>query len=131
VITENLDRFENKHLSAGEPLLEIVNLTQLTASVKFRQEDADLIEPGAKVRFRPREAVLRDYTATVQEISPVVETDQSQQQRNLTVKIIIDNDDSRLRPGVVGDARLETEPMPIYQNVQREFLKVVPVGKWF
>lgn len=131
VITENLDRFENKHLSAGEPLLEIVNLSQLTASVKFRQEDADLIEPGAKVRFRPREAVLRDYTATVQEISPVVETDQSQQQRNLTVKIIIENDDSRLRPGVVGDARLETEPMPIYQNVQREFLKVVPVGKWF
>ena len=130
VITENLDRFENKHLTAGETVLEIVDLNQLTASVKFRQQDADLIKLGAKVRFRPREAELREYTATVREISPVMQTDQSQQQW-LIAKIIIDNYDSRLRPGVVGDARLETEPMPIYQNVQREFLKVVPVGKWF
>ena len=131
VITDSLDQLRAKKLQAGDPVLEVVNLKQLTANVKIRQEDSDLVQKGALVKFRPREAGIRDYTATVQAIAPVVQLDESRQKRMLTVRILIDNDDNRLRPGVTGDARIETESIPIYQKLQREFLKLVPIGKFF
>lgn len=130
VVTEDLDLLTGQKLKEGEKLLEIVNLEQLTASVTIAQEDAALVKPGATVQFRPREGELREYTATVQSITPVVTSDATQQTHSVAVQLVLPNPDHRLQPGAVGYAHIETASLSIAQRVQRELFKLVQPGRF-
>ncbi|NES97300.1 MAG: HlyD family efflux transporter periplasmic adaptor subunit [Desertifilum sp. SIO1I2] len=132
VVKLDLDLLHNRHLQAGEEILSIVDLTHLSAAVQVRQEDAALVSAGLSVTFHPRDTERKFYAAQVQErdIAPVVRVDETQQQRAIGVRISIDNDDAQLRPGEKGTAHIAVGKMPIYQKVQREFLRLVPVERW-
>lgn len=54
----------------------------------------------------------------------------SQQPSELTVRILIDNHEQRLRPGMRGTTHINIGKTPLYQRLQREFLRLVPVEKW-
>lgn len=130
IVTEDLDLLTGQKLKEGEKLLEIVNLDQLTASVQISQEDAALVKPGATVKFRPREGEFREYTATVQSITPVVTSDATQQTHCVAVKLVLQNSDHRLQPGAVGYAHIDTASLSIGQRVQRELLKLLQPGRF-
>ena len=130
IVTEDLDLLAGQKLKEGEKLLEIVNLDQLTASVQISQEDAALVRPGATVKFRPRDGELREYSATVQAIMPVVTSDETRQKHSVAVKLVLQNPDHRLQPGAVGYAHIDTVSLSIAQRVQREFLKLLQPGRF-
>ncbi len=130
VVTEDLDLLTGQTLKEGEKLLEIVNLEQLTASVTIAQEDAALVKPGATVKFRPREGELREYSATVQSITPVVTSDETHQTHSVAVQLVLQNPDHRLQPGAVGYAHIQTASLSIAQRVQRELFKLFQPGRF-
>jgi multidrug resistance efflux pump len=129
VVSSDLDLLNNRNLKAGDEILSIVDLQQLTASVKVSQEDIDLVEPQMPVEFKPRDADIGSYSAKVLDIPSVVKLDESGQNPVLTVTIGIDNQSDRLRPGLEGYAHIKTEEMRIYQKITREFLKLFPWWK--
>lgn len=132
VVRSDLDLLHRRHLEAGEEILSIVDLTHLSAAVQVRQEDAALVKTGLSVTFHPRNAERQSYAAQVQErdIAPVVRVEETQQQRAMMVRILIDNQDAQLRPGEKGTAHIAVGKMPIYQKLQREFLRLVPIERW-
>ncbi|MEC4853098.1 MAG: efflux RND transporter periplasmic adaptor subunit, partial [Jaaginema sp. PMC 1079.18] len=132
VITPDLDLLDGTRLEAGQELLTVVDLQQLTAEVEIRQEDLDWVQPGARVRFR-RPADARVYEAVVTDagIVPVVQTSEQQQRPMLKVRILIDNSQEFLLPGVEGYAHIQTPKVCLARKVSREFQKLFPWGKFF
>lgn len=132
VITPDLDLLDGTRLEAGQELLTVVDLQQLTAEVEIRQEDLDWVQPGARVRFR-RPADSRVYEAVVTDagIVPVVQTSEQQQRPMLKVRILIDNSQEFLLPGVEGYAHIQTQKVCLARKVSREFQKLFPWGKFF
>lgn len=133
VVTPDLDQLNNQFLAAGSKVLEIVDLQQLTVTVLVKPEDAPLVHVGDKVTFRPQGMGLNSYTGTVQskDIDPVVQSDGVQHPPTVAVRVSLNQGDNLLRPGMPGYAHIEAEPLRLYQKVQREFVKLVPVGKFF
>lgn len=129
VITPDLDLVTNQTLEVGREILNIVNLSTLTGLVEIRQEDIDLINPTSPVIFKPRQATPHQYQAKIQNIPPVIKSDESNQKSVLQVKISIDNADQKLQPGLVGEAHFETHNMRVYEVIQREVLKLFPWWK--
>jgi hypothetical protein len=64
----------------------------------------------------------------VQEFSPTVAATETQPKPTLTVRILIDQADLQLQPGMKGYGHIESESMPLYKKAQRELLKLVQPG---
>ncbi len=126
---EDLDHLQGRYVQAGETILEIVDLDELTAYVWIRQEDSELVKPGMTVQYRPQSGDWQNYTATVHKVSPRAEFSETHQKPMVRVTIQIENRDRALQPGTTGNARIEIGSMPIYQKISREVLKLVPIGK--
>lgn len=131
VITQDIDQWEGQKLPEGKELLQIVDLSQLTAVVEIQQEDAELIKQGMSVRFRPPGIDFRAYDAKVEEILPVAPSEPSQQKPIVKVRISFENPDVPLFLGTTGYAHIQPGKIPIYQKIKQEFLKLVPLGGWF
>jgi multidrug resistance efflux pump len=133
VVTADLDKLNSQFLPAGSKVLEIVDLKKLTVTVLVKPEDASLVHVGDKVTFRPQGTGLSSYTGTVQskDIDPVVQSDGVQHPPTVAVRVSLTQGDNLLRPGMPGYAHIEAEPLRLYQKVQREFVKLVPIGKFF
>jgi multidrug resistance efflux pump len=131
VVTPDLDLLDQAPVQMGQQLMEIVNLSQLTATVEVSQEDGNLVKPEQPVIFKVRDPYSPSYRATVQEILPKLDTDPSGTNRMLTLTILIDNHDQSLRPGSEGFAHIETGEMRIYQKAQHELNKLFNLDKYF
>jgi hypothetical protein len=133
-IPVDLDKLNNQFLSAGSKILEIVDLQQLTVAVLVKPEDAPLVHIGDKVTFRPQ-GTVSSYTGTVQsknDIDSLVQSDGVQHPPMVAVRVSLNHQrDNLLRPGLPGYAHIETKSLWLYQKLQREFVKLVPVGKFF
>ena len=132
VVTPDLGQRDGRYLPSGAEIMEIADLEKLTAKVQVLQEDASLIQPGDSVSFHARGDDTRPYQAVVQskDIAAIVQTNETKPRPTLLVKILIDNDEDRLRPGVQGYAHINTGKMPLYKKLRHEFLKLVPISKW-
>ncbi len=132
VTTSDLGQYDGRYLPSGTEVMEIADLGKLTAKVQVLQEDASLIQAGDSVTFHARGDDTRPYKAVVQskDISVIVQENETKPRPTLLVKILIDNDEDRLRPGVQGYAHINTGKMPLYRKLRHEFLKLVPISKW-
>ncbi len=126
VITSDLDLLIGKEVRPENVLLQVAELSQLTANVEIKEDDLDFVQVGASVTFRPRQAKLEAYDARVETILPNVKVDETQQKRVATVRLVIDNPQKRLSPGSSGYAKIFSEWIPLYQRVGREVLKLIP-----
>lgn len=126
VITSDLDLFIGQEVQSDTTLMQIAELSQLTANVEIKEEDLDFVEMGASVTFRPRQAKLESYDARVEDILYNLEADATQQKQVATVRVVIDNPNERLRPGSSGYAKIFSEWTPLYRRVGREILKLIP-----
>jgi len=132
VVTPDLDLRSGNHLPAGEEILSVVDLRQLTAQVQVRQEDKDLVKPNATVGFfRQGDGTRHGAVVEDKEISPVLNSPETQQKPMLNVGIAIDNQQNLLSPGMKGYAHIQTEKLRIYQKVGHEFNKLFNLGQYF
>lgn len=129
ITTSDLDLRDRQTLEAGKEILSVVNLSNLTGLVEIKQEDIDLINPSLPVTFKPRQATVDQYQAEIEDIQPVIQSDESGQNSVLQVRITIDNDDRQLQPGFEGVAHFHTPKLRVYQKISREILKLFPWWK--
>ncbi|MFW5666933.1 MAG: efflux RND transporter periplasmic adaptor subunit [Coleofasciculus sp.] len=131
ILTNDLDLRQNQELKPTEDfLLEIAELSSLTATVDIKEEDLEYVENHKPVTFRPRQAKLRPYTATVQRILPKIQHEPSQPQPIAQVEIVVDNSDGKLYPGATGYAKIYSERIPLYQRLGRELMRLVPLERF-
>lgn len=130
IITPDFHKLLGRKMPAGEPILEIADLSHLVAIIEVPQTDSDIVKDGAKVTFRPLEPGLPSYTTQLEEIEPVMQPDPTQQKQLLKVRALINNSEQRLIPGAKVYASIESEKMPLYQKVQRELMKLFKFRKY-
>jgi multidrug resistance efflux pump len=127
VLTSDLDVKKMQELKPGEEfLLQIADLSKLTATVRVREEDLEFFNVGDAVTFRPRQDKLRTYNAQVNAILPKLNPDESQQKHEAWVRIVVDNSDGKLRPSSTGYAKIWSEWIPLYERLGRELLRLWP-----
>jgi putative peptide zinc metalloprotease protein len=127
VLTSDLDVKKMQELKPGEEfLLQIADLSKLTATVRVREEDLEFFNVGDTVTFRPRQDKLRTYNAQVNAILPKLNPDESQQKHEAWVRIVVDNSDGKLRPSSTGYAKIWSEWIPLYERLGRELLRLWP-----
>jgi len=131
VLTEDLDLLDGTHVEAGEKILSLADLEQLTATVRIRQEDKNLVEKGQFVAFQPPDLEGPEYGARVEGIGSRINATNPGEKPMLTVMILVDNEDDRLLPGAEGHAHIRTGKMPIYKKVQHELGKLFNLRKYF
>jgi multidrug resistance efflux pump len=129
VTASDLDLRDRQTLEAGREILSVVNLSNLTGLVEIKQEEIDLIDQTLPVTFKPRQATVNQYQAKIADIQPVIQSDESGQNSVLQIRIMIENDDRQLQPGLEGVAHIETPKLRIYQKISREVLKLFPWWK--
>ncbi len=131
ILTNDLDLRRNQELKPGEDLLlEIADLTELTATVEIKQEDLEYVEIDKPVTFRPLQAKLRPYKATVKRILPKIQNDPNQLNRVALIQIVVNNSDGKLNPGASGYAKIWSEQIPLYQRLGRELMRLVPLERF-
>jgi len=133
IVNLDLDKKQNQYLQAGSPLFDIVNPKQQMVEVRIKPEDVHLVKKGQLVTFRPKGRGLLNYQGTVYSIEPAASPKEPQQQPTVKVTVSLNQGQNleQLQPGFPGDAHIEVESMFLYQKLQREFEKLVPIGKFF
>jgi multidrug resistance efflux pump len=134
VINPDLDKKQKQFIQAGSLLFEIVNPKQQIVEANVKQEDRLLVKKGQSVTFRPQGMGLLSYKGTVVSIDPVVSPlKDAQQPRTVKVYVSLNKEENLalLQPGVSGVAHIEVESMFLYQKLQRELEKLIPLEKFF
>ncbi|WP_083798884.1 HlyD family efflux transporter periplasmic adaptor subunit [Coleofasciculus chthonoplastes] len=125
VTTEDLDLLENTWHPAGQKIMEIVDLSDLTVIAKIRQEDEKFILQGDQVKFY-KQGELQPYTTAVENISSALKSDENQIKPIWTVRLSITNDETNpMKPGMTGYVAIETRPMTLFAKLKHEVLKVM------
>ena len=85
-------------LDAGEPAFSIANTERLVAELYIPQAELVKIAAGQDARIRVDALPDRDFHATIDRISPVIDTDDG----SFRATVYIDNEAGRLAPGMFG-----------------------------
>lgn len=109
-------------------LLTLVNLSQVWAVAEVPERDSGLARPGARARLELATAGARPLETSVDFVSPTV----SERSRSIRVRVVLDNSDGRLRPGLSGTLEIHGEPerlltVPreaVVDNGSRQFIYV-------
>lgn len=130
IVSVDLDKKENLFMSAGSPILEIVDLKKLMLKVQIKSEDRQLVSIGKIVTFRPQGNGFSSYKGAVIKIDSVVSSEGLQPTNTITVYVSFNQTYNSLLPGLPGHAHIEVDSMLLYQKIQREFEKSVPIDKF-
>ncbi|QDS89527.1 hypothetical protein EC9_37270 [Rosistilla ulvae] len=106
VLAGSLERREHVPVGIGEKLYEIAEISPLRVEVAIPAEDISHVEIGMKVQIRLNSERLQPIVGKLESIRPrsVV-----RENRNVFVaELTVANPDGKLRPGMEGDARIET-----------------------
>ncbi len=116
-----------QELKQGQSLGEIIDLQgTMTGVVEVDEHDNIYIALGQPFRFRPTQNKLRIYEGTIKSKDPSAKsTDPTGQKKVVRVAIELQNQDSELRDGSTGYARIYSEDMNWYQRIWRELEKII------
>lgn len=124
VLSQNLHERVGQTMEAGEPVMEVADLSQLVAFINVPQADSDIVVDGAEVTFHPLEPGFEKYSARIQEVERVMQSDETKQKQLLRVRAEIDNSQEQLLPGAKVYATIKSERIPLYRKVYRELAKL-------
>jgi Cu(I)/Ag(I) efflux system membrane fusion protein len=102
VIEKHFD--QGAYVKAGTPLLHVADLTAVWVQVDAYETDLPNIALGQSVALSVRSLPGEVFTGEVAFIDPVVDP----RTRTVKVRVEVDNEDGRLRPGMFAEALIET-----------------------
>lgn len=91
----------------GEMLFEITDLRTVWAMTEFAEQDVALLREGQPVTL-VFSGLAEPIPAEIDFVYPVLD----RATRTGMARIVLDNDDGRLRPGMYAEARVSASPMP-------------------
>lgn len=111
VIEGDLERSEGAALSLGRPIMEVAPLDKMVIEAALREDDVAYARPGQNITVRLHAFPGETFQSKITRIQPRAETRDG---RNVFVaEAEIGNPDSRLRPGMKGEAVILAEPAPL------------------
>jgi multidrug efflux pump subunit AcrA (membrane-fusion protein) len=134
IITPDLDVMHGQRMAEGKEILTIAGVSEPTAIVELSQSDASRIKVGMPVTFRLQDGDLQGFNAIVQDIPPIMAPEnpqQVQQKAMVKVRVRFVGTPPAFTFGTQGYAHVQIGQLRLYQKVQRELLKLFPVGKFW
>ena len=104
VITPDLQNVAGKHLDAGAPFSQVLDLTTALVQISIPERDTMLMSPGEHVVIKLDSYPQRTWRGTVSLVSP--EAKAVDGDRNFTVEVPLSNADASLRAGMTGRAKI-------------------------
>jgi HlyD family secretion protein len=99
----------------GAPIAELPNLSTLEVTTRVDETERGRLEEGQKAEMRFSAIPDRSFTGRVKSISKLASMDFSAGwpfPRNFTVRIVLDQSDSRFRPTMGGTVRVAVDRVP-------------------
>ncbi len=120
-------------VSPGTVLLQIANFDRVWIMGQVYAQDVAAAQVNTPVRLSLRSVPGKTWSGTLDYVAPALE----EQSRTLTVRVILDNEDSQLRPGLFGTLHLagaHVEPIPTVvdtaiQEFRGQTVVFIPFGK--
>jgi GAF domain-containing protein/biotin carboxyl carrier protein len=129
VLTPRLEEGIGSHREAGEPVAWIGDAEWAEIRLRVAQHDIGAVREGDRVRVRAAARPDVRYEGLVQAISPLA--DDLNGQPVYTVRALLDNRDSALRPGMSAAARILTEPRPLGYLLLRRPWRWIRMHLWY
>ena len=99
---------EGQYVGADTPLFYVVDLSRVWVLADLYEMDLGRVRAGDRARFTADALPQRPYPGTVQFIYPTV----SAETRTIKARIVLENADGMLRPGLYGKVRVEAGASP-------------------
>ena len=112
---------EGNYVKAGDPIYRIANLSTVWLMLKLFPEDAAQVRFGQQVQATVQSLPGKSLIGRVAFIDPTVDAEN----RTVSVRVELNNEDGRLRPGDYAEARIDTPIGP-----QGEVFDEGLAGKW-
>ncbi len=117
----------------GTTLFEIADLTRVWVMGRVFARDVESAQMGAPATLSLRSVPERNWTGTLDYVAPALDADT----RTLPVRMVLDNEDGSLRPGLFGTLRLpgsDTTPAltiaaTAVQSIEGEPYVFIPEGE--
>ncbi len=104
VVTPNLQNAAGKHLDAGAPFAQVVDLNSAILQVAVPERDAVLLHSGEKAAIKLDSYPQRTWRNAVSVVGP--EAQAGEGERTFTAEVPIQNADAILRAGMTGKAKI-------------------------
>lgn len=128
LVSMHLSQKVGSYLATGEPFAVAENTSKVLAQIEIPEADIRYIKEGATVRVRPNSYHAQDFVGTVLSI----DTNVTEERLGRIVKVvtILDNDDQRLKTGMTGYAKIESETLPVWEVLSMAIVRFVEVEVW-
>jgi Cu(I)/Ag(I) efflux system membrane fusion protein len=93
------------YVNTGSPLVEVAGLSKVWAVLDAYESDLPWIQPGMQVKFTTPAFPGRTFSAIVQHVNPVLDS----QTRTIQVRAEVNNSSLLLKPGMLVRAELQTQ----------------------
>ena len=104
VVTTNLQNFAGRHLNAGDPFAQVLDLSTVILQVTVPERDIALLSPGQSVAIKLDSYPQRTWRGRVSVVSPVARPGDGE--RSFTVEVPLSNVETDLRAGMTGRAKI-------------------------
>lgn len=101
-VVESLPARQGSHVSVGDPLVELVDLSAVWVWAEFYQEELPVLGPGVQVQITTSAYQGAMFTGAIGLVDPFADD----KRRTSRVRIDVGNPDRRLRPGMYVDISL-------------------------
>jgi RND family efflux transporter MFP subunit len=91
---------EGEIISPGQPVITVIDVDQLYLEVSVTAATMSRLKEGDQLRIIPEAIKDEELTAEIETISPEAEP----ASKNFPVKMLVDNSEHNIRPGMFGDA---------------------------
>jgi multidrug efflux pump subunit AcrA (membrane-fusion protein) len=99
---------EGQYVGADTPLFTVVDLSSVWVLADLYEQDLERVRVGDRARFTTDALPERPFTGTLQFIYPTV----SAETRTIKARLVLENPDALLRPGLYGRVRVESGARP-------------------
>ncbi len=104
VVTRSLEDTAGKHLDAGAPFAQVLDLSSAVIDINISQRDAELLAPGESAVVKLDSFPQRSWRGQVKVVSPQAVAVNNA--RSFVARVPVANDDALLRAGMTGRAKI-------------------------
>ncbi|KXJ53315.1 MAG: hypothetical protein AXW15_09730 [Neptuniibacter sp. Phe_28] len=128
LVSMHLRQKVGSYLAPGEPFAIAENTSKVLAEIEIPEADIPYVKKGASVRVRPQAYHSADFIGTVLSIDSNV----TEERYGRVVKVItiLENSDQRLKTGMTGYAKIESETLPVWEVLSMAIIRFVEVEVW-
>ncbi len=128
LVSMHLRQKVGSYLAPGEPFAIAENTSKVLAEIEIPEADIPYVKKGASVRGGPQAYHSPDFIGTVLSIDSNV----TEERYGRVVKVItiLENSDQRLKTGMTGYAKIESETLPVWEVLSMAIIRFVEVEVW-